>query len=48
VRLEVAEQDVGFVFEIILFRLLSEILLVDVGVAEQEETVLTIAASVVD
>ncbi len=48
VRLEVAEHGVDFVFEAILRRLLSEILLVDVDVAEQEETVRAVAAAVVD
>jgi hypothetical protein len=48
VRLEVAQQGVDFVFEAILRRLLSEIPLVDVDVAEQEETVRAVAAAVVD
>jgi hypothetical protein len=48
VRLEVAEQGVDFVFEAILRRLLSEVRLVDVDVAEQEETVRAVAAAVVD
>jgi hypothetical protein len=48
VRLEVAEQGVDFVFETILRRLLSEVRLVDVDVAEQEETVRAVAAAVVD
>ena len=47
-RLEVAEQGVDFVFEAILRRLLSEVRLVDVDVAEQEETVRAVAAAVVD
>jgi len=48
VRLEVAQQSVDFVFEAILRRLFSEIFLVDVDVAEQEETVRAVAAAVVD
>jgi len=48
VRLEVAQQGVDFGFEAILRRLFSEILLVDVDVAEQEETVRTVAAAIVD
>jgi hypothetical protein len=48
VRLEVAEQGVDFVFEAILRRLLSEVRLVDVDVAEQEETVRAVTAAVVD
>jgi len=48
VRLEVAEQGVDFGFEAILRRLLSEVRLVDVDVAEQEETVRPVAAAVVD
>ena len=47
-RLEVAEQSVDFVFEVVLRRLLSEVVLVDVDVAEQEETVRAVAAAVVD
>ena len=39
VRLEVATQGVDRVFESIRRRLRSEVLLVDVDVAEQEETV---------
>ena len=46
--LEVAEQGVDFVFEAIFRRLLSEVRLVDVDVAEQEETVRAVAAAVVD
>ena len=48
VRLKVAEQGVDFVFEPILRRLLSEVRLVDVNVAEQEETVRAVTAAVVD
>jgi len=47
-RLEVLEQRVDHVFESILHRLLSEILFVDVDVAEQEETVRAVTAAVVD
>jgi len=48
VRLEVATQGVDLVFESIRRRLRSEVLLVDVDVAEQEETVRAVAAAVVD
>jgi|GEM_PF-2357120 len=48
VCLEVAEQGVDFVFEDILRRLLSEVRLADVDVAEQEETVRAVTAAVVD
>jgi hypothetical protein len=34
VRLQIAEQSVDFVFEVVLRRLFSEILLVDIDVAE--------------
>ena len=47
-RLEVAQQGVDFVFEPILRRLRSEVRLVDVDVAEQEETVRAVAATVVN
>ena len=48
VRLKVAEQGVDFVFEPILRRLLSEVRLIDVNVAEQEETVRAVAAAIID
>ena len=48
VGLEVAEQGVDFVFEVVLRRSRSEVVLVNVDVAEQEETVRTVAATVVD
>jgi len=48
VRLEVAKQGVDLVFESIRRRLRSEVLLVDVDVVEQEETVRAVAAAVVD
>jgi hypothetical protein len=48
VRLEVAKQAVDFVFEIVLRRSLSEIVFVEVIVAEQEETVGAVAAAVGD
>ena len=47
-RLEVAQQGVDFVFEVVLHRLLSEVLPVDVDVAEQEEAVRAVTAAVVD
>ena len=47
-RLEVTEQGVDLVFESILRRLRSEVLLVDVDVAEQEEAVRAVTAAVVD
>jgi hypothetical protein len=48
VRLEVAQQSVDFVFKTIFRRLLSEVCLVDVDAAEQEETVRVVAATVID
>jgi hypothetical protein len=48
VRLEGAEQAVDLVFEAVLRRLLPETPLVDIEVAEQEETVRAGAAAVVD
>jgi stage V sporulation protein SpoVS len=48
VRLEVSQQGVDFGFEAIRRPLRSEILLVDVDVAEEEETVRAVAAAVVD
>jgi hypothetical protein len=48
VRLEVAEQGVDFVFKAILDRLRSEVFLVDIDVAKQEETVRVVVAAVVD
>jgi quercetin dioxygenase-like cupin family protein len=47
-RLEGAEQAVDLVFEAVLRRLLPETPLVDIEVAEQEETVRAGAAAVVD
>ena len=47
-RLEVAKQGVDFVFEAILCRLLPEVRLVDVDVAEEKETVRAVTAAVVD
>jgi len=48
VRHAVATQSVDLVFESILRRLRSEVIFVDVDVAEQEETVRAVAAAVVD
>jgi hypothetical protein len=48
VRLEVAQRGVDVVFEVIRRRLRSECRLVDVDVAEQEETVRAMPAAVVD
>ena len=48
VRLEVAQQGVDFVFEVILRSLCSKVVLVDIEVSEQEETVRTVTAAVVD
>jgi hypothetical protein len=48
VGFEVAEQGVDFVFDVVLRRSRSEVVLVNVDVAEQEETVRTVAATVVD
>jgi hypothetical protein len=47
-RLEVAQRGVDVVFEVIRRRLRSECRLVDVDVAEQEETVRAMPAAVVD
>jgi len=47
-RLEVLEQRVDHIFESILRRLLSEVRLVNVDVADQKEAVRTVTAAVVD